>query len=586
MRTTMLRAVIAAAISGGVAVAGVALATGPAAADVVPVVPPPTAKHAMSSLSSVGDTVVDGVRHRMLISDSGAGRILAVNDDGTTAGEITGVAGVDGLLLSPDSATLYAAVTGDYSIVAYDAATLTETRRYPVSEGFRLNHLVLAAGKLWFSFTAYNGDGDVASLDLTDGTVTPLYASRGDMLTTGAPHLAASPAAPGRVAAAKGSEIWLFDVTGDTPAEVVHRSFSLDDVTDYRALAWSTDGTRLVASGAGGFRYFSAADLSPAGGGTSYRAPLIDVATGGLAVGVNTTWQDPTLSLYPPGSSDPARIYRFPMGADDYPEIVAMGWEPGSGRVFVITATVLGIDTLWVLGESPVTSTPPTTTPPTTKPTPTATVAPARSTPTLTITPSGTVNAYGTTVTVTAHLGTTYQNRTVDIRADPYGTDQADRSLRKGTVDAKGNLAVSLRLTRNTTLAAVFTGDARYAPRTVKSTVSTRVGVSTTVAKQYKTVSSYAYVHRTTNPRFTTAMTAYPKRKQKLMFERYSGGKWQAWRSSLLTLDSSGHSTYTLTGTHAVGVKYRVRAAYLPGTSGDSVNATTYGAYRYFIFAK
>jgi len=29
-----------------------------------------------------------------------------------------------------------------------------------------------------------------------------------------------------------------------------------------------------------------------------------------------------------------------------------------------------------------------------------------------------------------------------------------------------------------------------------------------------------------------------------------------------------------------------VRAAYIPTTSGDSLNYTTYGAYRYFTFTK
>lgn len=215
-----------------------------------------------------------------------------------------------------------------------------------------------------------------------------------------------------------------------------------------------------------------------------------------------------------------------------------------------------------------------------------ASIEVSRATPALTVNRNGTVNAYGATVAMTAHLGTTYKNRAVEIWADPAGTDQANKLLKKSNVDSAGNLTVSLRLTRDTVVTAVFRGDPRYALRTVTSTLHTRVSVSTSVTKQYKTSGGYYYFRKTVNPVFTTTMTPYAKRKQKLFLDYYSGGAWHAWKSSLLTLTSAGKSTYTLTGAHSVGVKYRVRAAYLTGTSGDSLNYTTYGAYHYFLFTK
>jgi hypothetical protein len=218
----------------------------------------------------------------------------------------------------------------------------------------------------------------------------------------------------------------------------------------------------------------------------------------------------------------------------------------------------------------------------------TVSVAVSRTTPALTQNGNGSVSAYGTTYALTAHLGTTYQNRTVEIWADPWGSDP-DRLLKKGAVDSKGNLTVSLRLTRNTAVTAVFSGDSHYSPLTVKSTLSTKAAVSTSVGSSYKTAkigsTSYYYFHKTTNPRFTTTMTAYPKRMEKVLLESYTGGAWKAWKSAMVTLDSAGHATYTLTGTHSTGVRYRVRAAYLSGTSGDNVNYTTYGSYKYFTFA-
>ncbi|MEU4239627.1 hypothetical protein [Actinoplanes sp. NPDC026619] len=219
----------------------------------------------------------------------------------------------------------------------------------------------------------------------------------------------------------------------------------------------------------------------------------------------------------------------------------------------------------------------------------TANVAVSRVTPPLTLTPSKSVYAYGTTVTFTAHLGNWYQNKTIEIWADPYGADPS-RLLTKAVVNSGGNVTASLKLTRDTTLTAKYAGDSHYAPRSTASTVYTKVSVSTAVTKYYKTAkiggTSYYYFHKKTNPYFTTSMTAYPKRKQQLQVEYYAGGKWRTWTSAYLTLSSAGKSYAELTGSHPVGTHFRVRAAYLDTSSGDNVNYTTYGTYRYFTFAK
>jgi hypothetical protein len=39
-------------------------------------------------------------------------------------------------------------------------------------------------------------------------------------------------------------------------------------------------------------------------------------------------------------------------------------------------------------------------------------------------------------------------------------------------------------------------------------------------------------------------------------------------------------------GPHETNLKMRVRSAYIKGTSGDSLNATTVGGWRYFIFTR
>ena len=205
---------------------------------------------------------------------------------------------------------------------------------------------------------------------------------------------------------------------------------------------------------------------------------------------------------------------------------------------------------------------------------------------TLTLDHNNVAYAYGATVTFTAHLGSTATNRTVGIWADPAGSDQGNRLLRSATVDAKGNLTASLKLSRDTVVSAVFAGDANTQPITVKSTVLTWASAAVALSRQYKTKSSVAYFHKTTNPYVTTTINPYPKRKQYLTVDYYSGGSWHRVKSGLYALSTAGKSYVTFTSARKLNVKYRVRAAYVMGNSGDSANLSTYTAYKYFIFTK
>lgn len=217
-------------------------------------------------------------------------------------------------------------------------------------------------------------------------------------------------------------------------------------------------------------------------------------------------------------------------------------------------------------------------------------VAVSRAATSLSLNRNKALYAYGTDVSFTAHLGTTYRNRTVELWVDPYGADKPKRLVRTGKVNSKGNLSTTVDMTRDTTVTAVFRGDGRSAARTVASTAYAKVRVSTAVAKQYKTAkigsTSYAYFHKKTNPAFTTTMSYYKNRKYRLSLELYYAGKWYGAGSQYFKLGTNGKSTVTLTGTHETGYRMRVRASYVDNTSGDYVNSTTHGAWKYFYFTK
>ncbi|GHH82166.1 hypothetical protein [Streptomyces capitiformicae] len=192
-------------------------------------------------------------------------------------------------------------------------------------------------------------------------------------------------------------------------------------------------------------------------------------------------------------------------------------------------------------------------------------------------------------VTFTAHLGTTYKNRDVEIWADPYGSDKPNKLVKSGTVNSYGNLSVALDLTRDTKLSVKFAGDARYKPRTVTNTVYTKVRISRTIGGYYKTQSAwgqrYHYLHKSKDPVISTTMTYYPDRKQRLHIRAYYQGAWRDTATQYFPLGTAGKSNITLTGTPVTNMRFRVRSSYVDTTSGDNVNTTTHGAWKYFIFA-
>ncbi|MFJ4691067.1 YncE family protein [Streptomyces sp. NPDC088766] len=206
----------------------------------------------------------------------------------------------------------------------------------------------------------------------------------------------------------------------------------------------------------------------------------------------------------------------------------------------------------------------------------------------LTLNNNGKLYAYGKDVTFTAHLGTTYKNRTVSLYADPFGSDKPKRLLKKARVNSGGNLSAVVDMTRDTTVTAVFDGDARYASKTVKSTAYAQVKISTAVSKHYRTgkigSTTYYYFRKNTDPVFTTTMNYYAGRQQRFQLQVYYQGSWYDSGSEYFALATNGRSAVRLEAPGESGIRARMRSSYVNGSSGDSVNSTTHGAWKYFTF--
>ncbi|MEU1226690.1 Ig-like domain repeat protein [Streptomyces sp. NPDC005828] len=199
-----------------------------------------------------------------------------------------------------------------------------------------------------------------------------------------------------------------------------------------------------------------------------------------------------------------------------------------------------------------------------------------------------TVN-YGTNVTYTASLGWTYRNRVVEIWADPYGSEPK-RLLKRGTVNSAGKLSVTLRMTRDTWVTADFAGDTRSGRAHVGSTVYTRAGLTTALSRHYKWSKIgtiwYQTYHQTTDPLVTAWNNPYPGRKTKYELQVWYDGAWRYGAEDYVTLNGGGMAYIAFDGDGAAGVRARVRTAYVDGSSGDDVNTTVYGAWKYLNFTR
>jgi hypothetical protein len=220
----------------------------------------------------------------------------------------------------------------------------------------------------------------------------------------------------------------------------------------------------------------------------------------------------------------------------------------------------------------------------------TRSVTVAKTATTVTLNNNLKVYGYGSDVTFSAHLGTTYKNRTVEIWADPYGSDKPNTLVKKGAVDSAGNLTATVHLTRDTKVSAKFTGDTRYAAKTTTNTVYTKVAISTSLSGSYKTATAwnekYYYFRQSKDPVHNTTMTMYPGRKYQLQVQRYYDGAWHTTVAEYFALDTYGKDSVVLDGTPPIGPRFRIRSSYVDTTSGDNVNATTYGAWKYFTFTR
>jgi hypothetical protein len=209
----------------------------------------------------------------------------------------------------------------------------------------------------------------------------------------------------------------------------------------------------------------------------------------------------------------------------------------------------------------------------------------SRATTSLSVTTDASSYAYGVTATVTAHLGATYNSRTVSVYAQPYGGKKT--LVKTGTVDSHGNLAAGYRITHNTTFTAAFAGDYRYAPATATHTAHDHVKVTESLGGYYTGITygstHYRVYHHTVKPQVSVTVTPNKSGQcQLFQAQRYYSGAWHTLTTSAcFDLTAASTAVAKLTLTNAVGQKFRVRSEYVHSTA-DNTNLSTWSGWLYF----
>ncbi|MFJ9033559.1 YncE family protein [Streptomyces sp. NPDC102274] len=300
--------------------------------------------------ASYRDLVVDDVHDRVFISDPSGSSVVVTDYAGQVLKQITLENGAAGLAISPDSSTVYVALSSADAISAIDTGTLTETNRYQTGAGTSPQSLALADGKIWFSHGA-TGQAGIGSLELSgSGPVITLNQSSGWYY---APALASSPADPNMLVAGdhglSPATLAVYDANADGLQQRVQRTFydapSMSDLNDF---AVTPDGRNIVTANGTPYRHqvVSTSDLTENGSypTDAYPNAVAIAPDGTVAAGGNGS----LLYVFRAGASAPLRTYspglQFAAG---------LAWAADDNLLFAVTGDYLGAQpTLHVLVDA------------------------------------------------------------------------------------------------------------------------------------------------------------------------------------------------------------------------------------------
>jgi hypothetical protein len=545
-------------------------------------------------ITSFYQVVTDTAHNHLFVSEGdrldysatgGSGAILVTGLDGTAVKTISGLSGVRGLALSPDGATLYAAVTGANEIVAISTSTLQTTATYTLGTGYNPYNLAFEDGLLWVSYGAANSatsgigyiDPGAASPVLVPGVLNDLW--------TQPPYISADPA---RASTSSGTGAIVASETSVTPTPVASFEISGGTVTSSdtasisgldpeRALEVLPGGSQFVL----GAQTYNTTDLG-AGPQSTYPVPdggvsAYAVASKGMvAVGYGTNSSgNAGIVTFPSGSTTPAPANGYGEMGDKYSYVAGMDWSAESSELFSIVTKDDSSGN--ITGYTLQTLYPP---------------APWEPPQPLSLAISASTVGYKGTVTVSASVGITNDSsmHTVNIYETPAGGQP--KLIETTTLGSGNGISVtSPQLTTSTSFTASVDGDSEYSGTTTAAqTVGVYAGVQEAISGYYGSLTlsePYKLFHHTGTLRVNT--TVFPSKSGECVRFEFQHNNGKAW-VPLTTTGCAGLSstskfaiTRAMSG-YLMNNKYRVRVDFIPSAK-DTANLAADSGWLYFIDA-
>ncbi len=608
-------------------------------------------------ITSYYQMAVDSADSQVFISQGGNGSdSIAVTDfSGHVIGTIAEPSPVEGIALSPDGSTLYAAIvsssTVSPAISVISTASLTQTTTYPLPAGDTPQDVAVQSGKLWVSYgTGLAGHATIGDFDLSVASpVLETQAAMGGWYS--APMLTADPTGAGSVLVgaqpnASPPEFASYDTSANPVTVKAHNTVSdCFSAVDVAVVPGGAGFAAACGDPAQGFEYvYSTSGLTEQrsyGTGGAPNAIAFATSTGLVAVGAGQA--SPTIVVYTAAgvetnqynadgsvadrglglTADGSELFAVTGDGSDFslngypdpsitPTSVTLAQPASSavGKTVTITGTFaisdevpgnsMSIAITRTGGGQPATTFNPAVRagqftwidyPPaggtytyTAKYAGTATTAAssasvnvtvAKATPSLSLAVTPTTASYGQAVKFNAVVETVEPPvSTLTVYAQQAGG--AKTKLASSTITYGWNISGTAHFDRNTTIYAVYSGNAANAAVTVTKTVNVEAKVTAAIGGYYGSKPGYRLYHHTARVGLSAAVApAKPGECVQFQVQEYVSKTWRAVATTgCATLNSKSQASgYLVVSKYAVGVPYRVRADYIRGKDTSNLDA-------------
>jgi hypothetical protein len=308
----------------GFAVLGMLSAPGARAAALLPAGPDTADAAAVPAaattvpISRFREMVADVANGRLFFSAGSQGKdtsnsIIVTNLAGRLVATVRGQDGVQGIALSPDGSTLYAALAGLDAVSAINTTSLEETDLYPLGSGDSPYDVAVESGRVWVSYSSKAGN----FVGAVDPDYTPASAFKPLALPssfTTPPRLVADPDDSGALLASEPgagiATVASYDVA-TSPVTMFNGPTSLADCEFPADLAIAPGGAAFIISCGASQQVYNTQTFAETGRYLSGSGPdAVAIAPDGtIALGTRSA---PNVTVYLPGAkAAKAPVNRF-----------------------------------------------------------------------------------------------------------------------------------------------------------------------------------------------------------------------------------------------------------------------------------